>query len=357
MQNSLWQDLRKQASSRLQRIVLADGDDQRAIEAAWLLHKEHIVDPILVSKNRDNSLQRLQAIAGRKVTIPCIDLASLPASQREDFLRVLMTQPKFKTLTQAEALQALEDPLILGSIYLKMGLANGFLGGATRTTADTLRAVFSIIGLAPKVSALFGFFLLDNQHASANDNATVLLADCAVIPDPSPKQLAHIALGAAQAYEFLVKHTPKVAFLSFSTAGSAEHPMVTKVREALALAKAKAPRLTLEGEWQADTALDHFTAGVKGVGQSPMAGRANVLIVPDLNCGNIAYKLVQRLGGCRAVGPILWGMAQPANDLSRGCSVDDIIDAAAITAIQAQHSIKQRSEQPSLSSGGHADAE
>src|SRR5262249_16347092 len=153
-----------------------------------------------------------------------------------------------------------------------------FVGGATRTTADTLRAVFNVIGLGPQASTLFGFFLIEKR-----DGPLVLLADCAVLPDPSAKQLSNIAIGAAAAYQFFLSQTPQIAFLSFPTLGSASHPFVDKVREALRMAREKAPTLSMEGEWQADAALDAFTAGVKGAGHSPMAGKANVLIVPDLN--------------------------------------------------------------------------
>jgi phosphate acetyltransferase len=230
---------------------------------------------------------------------------------------------------------------------LKSGKADGFVGGATRTTADTLRAVFNVIGLAPRASTLFGFFLMENRAGEAP--SLILLADCAVVPDPSAKQLCNIAVGAAEAFRCVLNDSPRVALLSFSTLGSASHPFADKVREALEKAQAKAPGVSFAGEWQADTALDPFTAGVKGAGNSPMAGKANVLIVPDLNTGNIAYKLAQRLGRIRAVGPVLWGTAQPANDLSRGCSPDDVIDMAALTALQAQplHSKAALKEIPS----------
>ena len=189
------------------------------------------------------------------------------------------------------------------------------------------------------MSTLFGFFLIEKRKAAEATDPYVLLADCAVIPDPSPKQLAQIGIQGAKALTFFTGAAPKVAFLSFSTHGSAEHPFVDKVRQALAMAREKAPTLKMDGEWQADAALDRFTAGIKGVGNSPMAGQANVLVVPDLNCGNIAYKLVQRLGGCRAVGPVLWGPSQPANDLSRGCTMEDVLDMIALTGIQAQAAI------------------
>jgi phosphate acetyltransferase len=196
--------------------------------------------------------------------------------------------------------------------------------------------VFSVIGLSPNTSTVFGLFLIAGEGSPSSGAPIVLMADCAVVPNPSAKQLAGIGVGAAEAYRFFLGGDPRVAFLSFSTLGSAQHAMVEKVRSAVALARQQAPSLQLEGEWQGDTALDTFSANIKGAGHSPMAGRANVLVVPDLNSGNIAYKLVQRLGGCRAVGPVLWGTARPANDLSRSCSVEDIVDMAALTALQAQ---------------------
>ncbi len=304
MSNS-WQVFRQKAAQFPQRILLADGDDPRAIEAAAMARTQKIAEPILIN--------------------------STLVSQPERWTKVLMALPKYKDLSQSEALVRVKDPLIMGCLMLREGEADGFIGGATRTTVDTLRAVFTIVGLAPKTSTLFGLFLIEGRGGNF-----VVLADAAVIPDPSPKQLAHIGIGAAQAYEFFTGGKARVAFLSFSTAGSAEHPFVDKVRQALKMAKEKAPHIEMVGEWQADAALDKLTAKIKGVADSPMAGLANVLVVPDLNTGNIAYKLVQRLGGCRAVGPVLWGTAQPANDLSRGCSSEDILDMMALTGLQAQ---------------------
>jgi phosphate acetyltransferase len=302
-----WQNFREQAARAPARIILSDGDDPRAIQAAATARSQKIAEPILLTSK---SLQ-----------------------DKDHWIQSLLSLPKHKSLSAAEAQARVQDPLVLGCLMLREGQADGFVGGATRTTADTLRAVFSIVGLAPKTSSLFGFFFIEGLRGRF-----VMIADCAVIPDPSPKQLANIGIGAAQAYEFFTHTKPKVAFLSFSTQGSAEHLFVDKMRQALNLAREKAPSLLMEGEWQPDAALDLFTAQIKGVGNSPMAGQANVLIVPDLNCGNIAYKLVQRLGGCRAVGPVLWGTALPANDLSRGCSSEDILDMMALTTIQVQHS-------------------
>jgi len=312
MNIDLWQEIRQKASRDTKRIVLADGTDERVIQAAREISRQKVAEPILITPSL------------------------MTRAIEEQLLSLLLSLPKYKTLTRAQARERLDDPLIQGCLYVKGGLADGFVGGATRTTGDTLRAIFSVIGLAPRTSSLFGFFLIENRGRAAGDTPVVLLADCAVIPEPSAKQLAQIAIGGAEAFHFFTGQAPRVAFLSFSTQGSAEHPKVDLVRQAMECARAKAPQLSLEGEWQADAALDSFSAQMKGVGRSPMAGKANVLVVPDLNCGNIAYKLVQRLGGCRAVGPVLWGPAFPANDLSRGCSTDDILDAVALTALQAQ---------------------
>jgi phosphate acetyltransferase len=326
-----WHDFRQKASKQPQRIVLAEGEDARVVQAALTLHTQKIAQPVLIGSRK--TIEALWSKAGgRSFDVPCLDPQAFSSAEKNTWADEWLALPKNKTQSRNDAFQRIQDPLVLGCLYLRKGQVDGFVGGATRTTADTLRAVFNIVGLAPRASTLFGFFLIENKTSGS----LVLLADCAVIPDPSSKQLCNIAVQAAAAYEFFLADKPRVAFLSFSTHGSAEHPFVDKVREALRMAKEKAPALMLEGEWQADTALDAFTASVKGAGDSPMAGQANVLIVPDLNCGNIAYKLVQRLGHVRAVGPVLWGTAQPANDLSRGCSADDIVDMAALTSVQAQ---------------------
>jgi phosphate acetyltransferase len=336
-----WQDFRTQARQHHSQIVLADGEDPRAVEAAVRAQESRIADPLLIG-----SRSRIQSIwkkCGAASQAPCLDPEELTSSEKDRFVQELLRLSKFKSLSRTEAEARLKDPLILGCLYIRCGLADGFIGGATRTTSETLRAVFSVIGLAPKTSTLFGFFLIQ-MRAKPGPERLVLLADCAVTPDPSPKQLANIAIGAASAYDYFIGDKAKVAFLSFSTAGSAEHEKVSQIRQALAMAREKEPTIQMEGEWQADAALDLFSAQMKGVGQSPMAGQANVLIAPDLNCGNIAYKLVQRLGGCRAVGPVLWGTALPANDLSRGCSSEDIVDMLALTALQTRRS--QEAEKP-----------
>jgi phosphate acetyltransferase len=329
-----WRELRKKATQNPAKVVLADGQDPRVVEAAVRAEQAGYAHPILIGPHQ--VIQPLWEKYGSRSESPSIDPADLPPSERDPFVDELLKLPKFRHLSRAEASARLRDSLVFGCLYLKRGLAEGFVGGATRTTTDTLRAVMSIIGLAPSATRFFGFFLIENRGASNIQNPLVLMADCAVCPDPSPKQLAHIAVQSAAAYESIIGEKAKVVFLSFSTHGSAEHTRVDKVRRATALARELAPSLSLEGEWQADAALDLDTARMKGVGDSPLAGQANVLIVPDLSCGNIAYKLVQRMGGCRAVGPVLWGTALPANDLSRGCVVEDVMDMMALTTLQVR---------------------
>lgn len=306
------------------------------MEAAVLAERDHIATPILIGSK--TVIAKLWSQFGGSGSPVIFDPKMLSQTQSKQFLTELMSLSKYKSLSTTDAQVKIQDPLILGCLCVKAGIADGFVGGATRTTADTLRAVFSIIGLAHRTPTLFGFFLIERHGSRVDASPFVILADCAVIPDPSVKQLAQIGLGAANAYEFLTGDQPRVAFLSFSTNGSAEHPVVDKVRQAFQMAHEKAPNLMMAGEWQADAALDTFTAKVKGVGDHPMAGNANVLVAPNLECGNIAYKLVQRLGNCRAVGPILWGTAKPANDLSRGCSMEDVLDMMTLTSLQAKAS-------------------
>lgn len=328
-----WQEFRAKAAGSPKKIVLADGEDVRVVKAALSARDQHIAEPTLVGSKATIEKQ-IRAVGG-KGPLGILDLASFSATEKQKYLTTLQGLPKYRSLSSRELADRLEDPLVLGCLALKMGQAEGFIGGAARTTADTLRAAFSIVGLAPKTSTLFGFFLLESR-VKREGSPLVLLADCAVTPEPSPKQLAAIGVHGAAAYEFFTGDKARVAFLSFSTQGSANHPLTAEVKQALLMAREMSPSLDCEGEWQADAALDAFTAGIKGVGSSALAGKVNVLVAPDLNTGNIAYKLVQRLGGCRAVGPVLWGMALPANDLSRGCSEEDVLDMMALTVLQAQ---------------------
>jgi len=322
-----WQQFREKAARFPQRIIFADGEDSRTLEAASFLLQNKICQPVLIGHR-----QRIQK---SNSAFEIIDFSEFSQTQKDDLIHSLSALPKFQGKSPEVLETTIQDPLFLGCLLLRTHQVDGFIGGATRTTGDTLKAVFSIIGMAKTADVIFGFFMLESRQPERSSDPLVFFADCAVIPNPSAKQLARIAIGASEAYRFFMLQEPKTAFLSFSTNGSATHEMVDKMKEALKITIEKCPQNHWEGEWQADACLDPFSATQKGVGHSKNAGACNVLIAPDLNTGNIAYKLVQRVGNTRAVGPILWGTAQPANDLSRGCLVEDIIDMAAITSLQA----------------------
>lgn len=298
------------------------------LSAVSFLAERGIVKPVLAGPAK--AIREAAKAAG--ISVDNVELREYAAERRMAHAAKLFEKRKGKGMTAEEAAKLVEDPLYAACLDLAEGGAHGLVAGAVRTTADTVRAGFSCLGMAAGASTVFGLFIMDCPHAAGGPKR-LGFADSAVSPDPSSRALAATGIEAARLFQFFTGETPRVAYLSFSTKGSAEHESVTKMREAAGLARKKSPGLAADGEMQGDAALVRDIAEQKGAGDSPVAGNANVMIFPDLNAGNGAYKLVQHLGGARAVGPLLPGLAKPMSDLSRGCNDEDIVDAAALVAL------------------------
>lgn len=322
----------KRAKADKQRIVLPEGTEKRTLEAANKLIKDGVAEIILISNteevNKLASDMKLKHIS--KATI--IDPVS--HDKKQQYADLLYELRKSKGMTPEQALQTTEDPLYLACLMIKSGDADGEIAGAENTTGNVLRPALQIIKTTPGINVVSGAFVMFTKTPEYGENGTLIFADCAVMPDPDAKQLAQIAISSAQTARSLVGVEPRVAMLSFSTKGSAKHESVDKVTEATRIAHEMAPELLIDGELQADAALVPSVGESKAPG-SLIEGKANVLVFPTLEAGNIGYKLVQRLGNAEAIGPVLQGMAAPVNDLSRGCSVEDIYNMVAITANQA----------------------
>jgi len=328
----LLQDIITRAKANKQRIVLPEGTEERTLRAADKLLADGVASIILIGNKTE--ISQLAASYGLKN----IDLATivdpLNHEKKEAYADLLFQLRQKKGMTPEKAAVLVENPLYLGCLMIKARDADGEIAGAQNTTGDVLRPALQIVKTAPGISCVSGAFLMFLKDKSYGDNGLLVFADCAVMPNPTAAELAQIAVSTAQTTRDIVGADPKVAMLSFSTKGSASHEMVDKVVEATRLAKEMAPDLKIDGELQADAAIVDVVAAQKAPG-SEIAGKANVLVFPTLEVGNIAYKLVQRLAGAQAVGPILQGIAAPVNDLSRGCSVDDIYKMVAIAANQA----------------------
>ena len=325
--------IKEKAKSDRKTIVLPETTDKRTLIAASHIIKEGIADIIMIGdpeKINDGANWLEIELDGVKIVNP------LYCDKLDEYVQLLYDIRKAKGMTPELARETLlSDPLTFGVIMVKANDADGMVAGACHATADTLRPALQILKTAPGVKLVSGFFLMCVQNTEFGDNGTFIFADCGLNQDPTPEELAAIADSSAKSFKLLVGSKPVIAMLSHSTKGSAKHPLVDKMVEATRIAKEQYPSLCIDGELQADAALVPMVAKTKAPG-SEVGGNANVLIFPNLDCGNISYKLVQRLGGAEAYGPMLQGIAKPVNDLSRGCSWQDIVGVVALTAVQAQ---------------------
>ena len=328
----LMQDIITRAKKNKQRIVLPEGNEIRTLKAANRLLAEEVADIILIGNEEEIKNMASQYGLNHIDKGTIIDPAT--HEKKTEYAQLLFELRKKKGMTLEQAEQLVENPLYLGCLMIKNGDADGEIAGARNTTGDVLRPALQIIKTSPGISVVSGAFLMFVNNKAYGDNGLLVFADCAVMPDPTAQELAEIAVATAQTTKSIAGIEPRIAMLSFSTKGSAKHPMCEKVIEATNIAKQMAPDLCIDGELQADAAIVPSVGASKAPG-SQVAGKANVLVFPNLECGNITYKLVQRLGNADAVGPILQGMAAPVNDLSRGCSTEDIYKMVAITANQA----------------------
>jgi len=331
------QSLREKAARNQKKIILPESDDLRIIEAASIASKEKIASISMLGKRSDVE----KRLGSKKLDlngIEFIDPENYP--RKDEIINTYYELRKAKGITPEDARkQVFENLVHYGALMGRLGMVDGFVAGASHSTADVARAALYSLGLDPKIGALSSSFVVEIDNCPYGEDGLMVYGDCGVIPDPVPNQLAGIAIACGELIEVLFDVEPKVALLSYSTKGSAKGKSIDKVISALNLVKERAPHLKVDGELQGDSALVPEVAAIKCKG-SEVAGKANVLIFPNLDAGNICYKLTQRLAKARVVGPLLMGTSKPASDLSRGCGVEEVVDAITITAVRAQRNAK-----------------
>ena len=329
----LLEKIKAAAKQNRKRIVLPEAEEERTLRAADQCISEGLADIILIG-NKEVILKNAKEYGMENIGLATI-VEPLNNPKKEAYVELMLELRKSKGLTREQAEKLIIDPLYLGVMMIKAGDADGEVAGANNATGDVLRPAFQYVKTKPGISVVSGAFLMILQDKHFGENGLMVFADCAVHPNPTAPELAQIAVETGRTARIIAGIEPRIAMLSFSTKGSAKNELVDKVIEATRLAKEMDPSLQIDGELQADAAIVPGIGSKKAPG-SPIAGKANVLVFPNLEVGNISYKLVQRMANAEAVGPVLQGMAAPINDLSRGCSISDIVNLVAITACQAQ---------------------